>query len=735
MKMKSKKHFASLAIILGLSGAAFAQTPQASESDTIRTVQLKDVVISSLKLEKRVIETPVSLSVVGKQDYISRSSFTVADALKFEPGISMGGDGVWATNINVRGMSENRLVTLVDGNRVETATDLTASMSMVDVNDIERVEVIKGAQSSLYGSGAMGGIVNIISKNGHFADRPYFQGNFISGYSSVNNLFNEYLSLGAGSEKWYARINGSYNKANDVKTPEGVLPNSAFNMNNLGTQFGFKPFKNHTFRFQFQRNWSNDVGIPGGAAFAPTAEAKYSNISRTLFNASYEITDITEYFKSLKLSAFSQNIIRNVEMKPHSATTATQPNGMVQITDPQLVSPNGTHKVFGGQLQGTWSFSDDNTLIVGLDAWRRNMTTDRKKDILMTVVKPNGDTVVNHVERYETPLPKASFTNVGLFVEDEIHLLEHRLLLTAGGRIDGIFVKNDQCHDVDSIIKNGEIQPMPSQRVTFESGEKNDFSWSANLGLIYHAAERTDLVMNLARSYRAPSLEERFKYIDLGSKVQLGNPNLKPEKGYSADLGVRYWGDKFVVQASVFANRMTDMIVETEGIFIYHLTEESSYDTLPALIYGNVSKALLYGCDFSLDYHIANGLKVYLNGAYIIGRDTENDTYLPSIPPMNGRLGIAYNYPNVGGINLSVMGAGEKKQDKIAAGEKPTDSYLRLDLSLNSKVFQFGRCGLQFFGGIDNITDETYTNFLSTNRGNINFEPGRNFYIKANFTF
>lgn len=90
----------------------------------------------------------------------------------------------------------------------------------------------------------------------------------------------------------------------------------------------------------------------------------------------------------------------------------------------------------------------------------------------MTVVKPNGDTVVNHVERYETPLPKASFTNAGLFIEDEMRLLDDRLTLTAGGRFDGIFVKNEKCYDVDSIIKNGEIQPMPSQRVTFESGEK-----------------------------------------------------------------------------------------------------------------------------------------------------------------------------------------------------------------------------------------------------------------------
>lgn len=734
--MNSKKSIVSLAFLSLLSvGTAFGQNANSSESDTLKTVELKDVVVSSLKLEKKVVETPTNFSIVDAQEYGRHSSFTVADVLKFQPGVSMGGDGVWATNINVRGLSENRLVTLVDGNRVETATDLTASMSMVDVNDIERVEIIKGAQSSLYGSGAMGGIVNIITKEGHFSSTPYFRGNVISGYSSVNNLFNEYLSLGAGGERWYARVNGSYNKANNVMTPEGVLPNSGFNMNNTGAQLGFKPCKNHTLRLQFQRNWSTNVGIPGGTAFAPTAEARYKDISRTLFNGSYEIANLTESFKALKFSAFSQNIVRSVEMKPNSSTTAVQPNGMVQITAPQLVSPTGIHNVFGGQIQGTWDFAGTNTLIVGVDAWRRNMTTTRKKDILMTVIKPNGDTVVNRVERYETPLPKSSFTSAGLFVQDEMRFFDNRFVVTAGGRLDGVFVKNEVCHDVDSIFRNGERQPVPSQRVTFEAGEKRDFSWSANLGFLYHVGSRTDLVMNMARSYRAPSLEERFKYIDLGSKVQLGNPDLKSEKGYSADLGVRYWGDKLEMQASAFVNRLTDMIVETDGIFVYHLTEESSYDTLPALIYGNVSKTLLYGCDFSVDYRIVSGLQLYLNATYIVGRDTENGTYLPSIPPMNGRLGVAYTYPKVGAVNLSVMAAGAKKDGEIAAGEKPTEAYYRLDLTVNSKVFRMGRCGLQLFGGIDNITNVAYTNFLSTNRSNINFEPGRNFYVKANFTF
>ena len=724
-----------MAIALGLSAGAIGQTAKTSEGDTLKTVQLKDVVVTSLRVNTKLIETPAQINVINALNVKEHASFTVADVLKYEPGISMGGDGVWATNINVRGLNENRLVTLIDGNRVETATDLTASLSMIDVNDIQRVEVIKGAQSSLFGSGAMGGIVNIITKDGYFSDKTYIHGNVAGGYASVNNSHNEYISLNAGGKRWYVKVNGAFGQAQDIKTPEGKLPNSGYNTSNLGAKLGFKLASNQVLKLQFQRNWSKNVGIPGGAAFAPTAKATYTDIGRTLFNASYEITDLTETFKSLKINGFYQYIVRDVEMIPNTAPTITVlPNGMTQITNPLSVLPKGNHETFGGQVQGTWNFGANNTLIVGVDAWRRNITSNRVKNIDMRVVKPNGDTIVNKVRRVESPFPNASFTSAGVFAQDEMRFCDDRLKLVIGGRLDGIFVKNDRGFDVDSIYKNGELQPMSSQRVTFEANSTKELSWSLNAGLLYKTGARTELVLNLARSYRAASLEERFKYIDLGSKVQLGNPNLKPEKGYSADLGIRHWGDKFNVQFTVFANRLTDMITEVEGKYIYHLTEESSYDTLPALIYSNVNKALLYGCDMSVSYNILNGLKVYVNGALVMGRDLENKTYLPGIPPMNGRLGVAYNHPNIGGVNLSVMAAAAKEKD-IAAGEKPTKGYYRIDFDIHSKMFELGPCGLQFFGGIDNLTNVAYTNFLSTNRGNITCEPGRNFYIKANFTF
>lgn len=714
------------------AGAVNAQTVQHSENDTI--VKLEDVVVNSLKVEKKLVDVPISIAVVNSLKFEERQTFTVADGLSGEPGIFMGGDGVWAKNINVRGLTEDRLVTMVDGNRIETATDLTASLSMIDANDIERVEVIKGAQSVLYGSGAMGGIVNVVTKDGYFSDRLYVNGCATVGLASVNASNADYINVNVGDKKWYVKLNAGYGFGDDINTPAGYIKNSGYKTNDVSARVGFKPADNHIIKLNFQRNWSKDVGIPGGAAFAPTATAKYKDISRTLFNANYEMKDLTSVFNSLKFTGFVQNIIRDVEMNPNSVTKKTLPNGNVQVTNPTLVTPRGTHLTFGGNVQGTFKFNDRNTLIAGVDVWRRNITSDRTKYITVNVVDSTGDTLkTNNIERKESPLPDASFTSAGIFIQDEMRFFANRLNVTVGGRIDGIFVENEECHDVDYIITNGEMNDHPAgQRITFEKGSKQDLSWSANIGAIYKITNKLHVVLNGARSYRSPSLEERFKYIDLTSKVRLGNPDLKSEDGISGDLGVRFWGDRFTAQTSFFTNRINNMIVERDGIFVYQ-TNDGTTDSVPALVLDNVGKALLYGVDLSLDYNIINGLNVFASGSYTMGIDREDDSYLPNIPPMKGVIGVSYTYDKVGTASVEVTGVGEKHL--IAESEKPTSAYGRLDISLRSRVFRTGKVGFQFFGGIDNVTNETYTNFFSTNRSDINYEPGRNFYIKGKINF
>lgn len=713
-----KKTFAAAAALLALlsPGISFGQDIE-SAGDTL---SLKEAVVTSLKIERLIEETPANLNIVTSLDVKQHSSFTVADVLKFQPGLAIGGDGVWATNINVRGLSENRLVTLVDGNRIETATDLTASLSMIDVNDIQRVEVIKGAQSSLYGSGAMGGIINIITKDGYFADRAYVHGALTGSFSSVNKGHSEYFSVNAGGSRWYLKLNGTYGKALDIRTPDGILPNSGYTTTNIGARAGFKPAENHILKFQFQRNWSKDVGIPGGAAFAATATATYKNIGRTLFNGSYEILNLNDVWTSLKFTGFSQNIVRDVEMIPNTPKPATG-------AWPEKVTPLGLHKTFGGNIQGTWEFDDNHTLVAGVEAWRRNISSDRNKYITQFAAGEEWA----HLIRNEKPFPAASYTSAGFFAQDESKFFDERLTVRLGARLDGNFVTNEEGHNVEYInnLTAGVVNDNPPGKiVTFEAGSKREFSWSGNLGMIYELTPAVDIVLNAARSYRSPSLEEYFKFIDLaGNKVRFGNVNLKPEDGLSADLGLRVHTEKFNFDISGFINKINNMIVERKA---------NTTGVNDTLILDNASKALLYGGEFSASYTIIRGLDIYASGAYTVGLETSRENaWLPLIPPMNGTVGISYRHPKVGGVNLSSFFAGAKKEGNIAASDTPTEGWYRIDLSVNTRPFSLGPCSLQIFGGIDNLTDNKYRNFLSTNRNAINCEPGRNFYVRASLSF
>lgn len=700
-------------------------------------VNLGEVEVTSLISNRQVKKLPAPVTVVESSKYRKLSALTLSNVLATEPGITMGNDGVWSTNINIRGFNESRLVTLIDGNRVETATDLTASLSMTDVNDVDRVEVVKGAMSSLYGTGAMGGIVNIITKDGHFSEKPYLSGNVLSGFATANKLFMNHADINTGSDRWYFRVSGAYGKADDMRTPEGILPNSQFTTSNLAAKIGIKPLANHVFRLQYQRNWSTDVGIPGGTAFPGPAQATYTDIGRQLLAADYEVKDLGEKLASLKLSYFMQYIQRDVAMIPNTVTLTPTPTGFQRIT-PEMVTPIGDHFTQGGKLQSTWNLSDKNTLIAGLDLWSRNLTTERRKDIKVEILNQAGDVVkTNNLVRGETPIPESSFTSAGVFIQDETHLLDGKMTLIIGGRMDQIKVKNEQGFDIDYLITNGvRNDTPPNQRITFQAGSHNNISWSANAGMLYKLFKDSDLSLNFARSFRSPSLEELFKYIDLGNYVRLGNTSLKPESGYSTDIGIRVWKPRFNLQADVFANRILNMIVEAPGSFIYTINSGASEgltDTLPALVNKNVSKAFLYGFDFGFQYNFYSDFVLLGTGSFVRGKDTEAGTNLPQIPPLSGRLGVRYSNNKIGSAELTVVGA--SRQNKIAQGEKETGGFTRLDLALSTTRIVLGPTMLQLFAGIDNITDRSYTSHLSTNRGSISVEPGRNVYLRMNLAF
>ncbi len=674
-------------------------------------VEVGEVVVTSTRNDKMLRDVSLPLAVLNNRNIDEQPAITLANLFQDAAGVNMAKDGTWATSVNIRGLSEQRIVALVDGNRIETSTDVAGGLAMVDLNDIERIEVIKGAASSLYGTGALGGVVNIITKEGHYHDKFFAGGDIAGTYQSVNNLHSEHISLNLADEKWYARISGTNRDAGNTMTPVGELLNSQFSDKNVSLKIGVKPKKNHEINLIYQNFNAQDVGIPGGMAFTPASVAKYTDAHREMFSASYSVNKSTGKLNRIKFRYFHQNILKDVELKPNAVLTLT---------------PTGNHTTNGFQVQTDWTFNDKHTVNAGIDIWQRYLSTNREKHIKTPVL----DSL-----RGEVPIPNAWFTSGGVFIQDQIELFNSKLNLTIGGRFDLINTRNNQAVDPLYLIVNGTRNDSPGkQRITFEQNSINNTSWSLDAGALYHLTSKADLTLNLSRAYRAPSIEERFKYIDLGSSVRIGDPKLKPEDGYFIDLGTRFWMDRFQFSGNIFANAMSNLIVESPGIFIYNYSSNpANFDTLNALINSNVDKALLYGFDLSTAYNVFDGMTLKASGGFVRGMNRHTNTSLSQIPPLNGRFTAKYSLHGLFSTEVSANIVAD--QDKISIGEKTSKGYASYDLSIFSEPIKISRISIEVFGGIQNFTNRAYMLHLATNRGIIKYEQGRNFYMKLRLSF
>ncbi len=295
-----------------------------------------EVIVQSTRENAYSQAQPIPVAVVDGSAFIETSAPTVSDALSREPGIALVRDGMWESLVSIRGMTRYNIVMMIDNIRIETANDHAAALSLLDPFDIDRVEVIKGASSALAGTGAFGGVVNIITKSPSFSDQPYVSGESMVRYESVNNSHAEHLALESGSDVYRFRTSGMFRRADNYASPEGVIPNWYFNDWDVSADAGVKIFGTHSFDFTYQRSQSDDAGIPGGSSlFPPTAMVKYTLARRELFKAEYTIPSISEYFSSLVIRASQQNIERDVNLIANPKITKTphaeQSTGNVQV--------------------------------------------------------------------------------------------------------------------------------------------------------------------------------------------------------------------------------------------------------------------------------------------------------------------------------------------------------------------------------------------------------------------
>ena len=648
--------------------------------------------------------------VVDAASLQSASICTPADILQRETGISLSRDGIWATSVNLRGFSEQRLLLMVDGDRIQTATDIAGTLSTIDVNSLNKIEVIKGASSVLYGTGAMGGVVNFVSDRPTYSHLFQTKGKIGTEFNTANNLWANNASIQFTTNQWYLLLNGSYRTAQNTQTPKGILPNTQFNDASWGLKAGILYAPNEEFLVNYQHVGAWDVGLPGGNAFPVTASVRYKTVERNQLSGEYIISNINPNLREVRLKEYTQNLSRDVEI----------------VNNPVTKLPRSLNRTYGAKITTDWYFNKNHTLVLGAEGWERKAETSRLK------LKTTSDST--YTVWGEQPTPNAQMMDVGAFAHYSWKIVPGKWTLNAGMRLDYIQMTNDTAYNpvFQYSVNKGEKTYVKdlARDVLFASDSQHQLSYSAHIDLVYMLTTQQQLAFSVSNSYRVPSIEERFKYIELIGPKHVGNPNLKPERGTFSNLNYTFSTNKFQLKADIFANYLTDLITEIYSTYKY-TKADGTIISEPAYVNTNVNKALFLGAELEADWSITQRFSLLANASYTRAQDVDSTTFLPQIPPLHGFLSLNYMFKNHFETSFSALWAA--RQAEVATSEMPTDGHIIFDIDIHSAKINLNTSYLQLFSGINNLLDTSYYNHLTSVRnGGLRYlEPGRNIYLKV----
>lgn len=502
----------SLASAITLAGA-FIGNAHANEP-----IALQDVVVSASGFEQKITEAPASISVISGEELKKKRVSSLAEALNDVEGVDVSGNAgkTGGLNISIRGMGSAYTLILIDGKRQNTAGDVTPngfgetkSSFMPPVNAIERIEVIRGPMSTLYGSDAMGGVINIITKkigsawSGSMSVDTTLQEHYEYGDSRSTNL---YLSGPLLADKLGLALRGRYQErdASDIvydTTDSEISPRMGWNpvesdIYNAGGKLTFTPNDDHAISIDYDKTrqrYDNSEGQLGtlGAAGGYEKEQRYNreqyllaHTGRFAFGTleSSLLHNTTETIGRLNPSAINTpGIVAGARRTLESENT---------IFDTKLLTSIGNHHLtFGGQW---WEAEMIEGVVV--DPFEHRMTA--------------------------------------LFIEDEWRLRDD-LALTLGVRRD----------DHDKF--GGHTSPRAY--------------------LVWNTNDNWTLKGGISRGFKAPDLEDMADGINgfggQGTIPLLGNPDLVPETSTSSEFGL-YFDNlvNFNANLTLFHNKFEDKL-------------------------------------------------------------------------------------------------------------------------------------------------------------------------------
>ena len=665
------------------------------------TVKLDVIEVTALRSSSPLKNLPVNVSLIQEKAIIENQPPSATEILKYVPGVVIQNDGGITSTPIIRGLSRERAPILIDGNSFVGGR--IRSYALIDPWQIERVEVIKGPASAFWGSDAVSGLVNVITRkaeNGYGKDFKIGT-SLYGGYQSVNSYSRGRLEVEGRGNGFDFLIGGGIRDASNTDTPGGEVPNSQFESNYIDWNIGYSPAENHRFEFS-GKNFKNDnVGFPGGlgAPGPPVRVRLFSPDEQTGYNFNYSGKKLSGTIEEVGFSVYSKQQRLHIDQ----VTNIFFPN-TTNINRRIDVNLDVDVDFGGAKAFAALRLAENSKLTIGAD-YLREHRFGTKRELVVDIFNPMG-VQVNQVAPPPGQIqPDSDATSIGLFAVEEWKVSDAFDLLIAL-RYDN--VKNE-------IKREPFFIPEIADLYNDDNVSDNNSALTGNIGAKIHASEKSDFTINLANSFRGPDLFSKYNFAD----GVIPNPDLEPEKGVFYELGYAYNAQKFKLNANFYQNFLDNLYVPVSVDF----------QGTPAVQNQAVGEAKLTGFEYELSYSIGTLSDIFWTGSYIRGKNEVTNEDLAFMPASQNIFGFQIrNSSDTFFGRLEGIFTG--KQDRPAPTERETDAYSLFNLSAGVNLHKaFPKLPYsKFVLSVDNLTDKEYQSHVFRGTpGNQTrfFAPGR----------
>lgn len=671
---------------------------------TSQIIDLASVQNLNIELQPSVIEsaevvitgTPFSannktnsLAVVSlNREKLAQSAGTnLIDAISKVPGISQITTGGAISKPTIRGLGYNRVLTIVDGAREEGQQWGDEHGAQIDQFSAARVEILKGPASLLYGSDALGGVINIIEDL--VPAEGDVNGNFTTSYSSNNGLTGSSLMLQGNDNGFVYRGRASYKNAYAYGYKGKAVPNSGFNETNFSGMVGLN------------KTWG------------------YAHLNLSRFNTNVGLVEEGPDANGDYIDE-DGNVISNSDARKRKL------NLPFQNINHYRAALNSNILLGGGQLKTTLAFQrnirkefEESKQEPGLHLGLNSYTYDVKYSfanggVWEPTIGVQGMYQTNANAGDEFLIPDYTSNNIGAFAYLKRNFTNGAI--NAGIRYD---YKNV---DGDDLVENG--------NQVFTAFNNNFSNVSGSLGFAFEIAKNLNLKGNIGSGFRAPNIAElaangkhegTFRY-------EIGNSNLKQETSLQFDLGLEYNAEKVTLGLNAYSNRIYNYIYP--GNFgnetIPYDEEDGTTSILPVYRFVQTD-AQLVGGEAAIDFHFIKALHFENTFSYVRGKNLANDAALPFIPAATLNNELRFE-PTIKGLKDSYIKVGLTnvfKQDRFDNFETQTDGYTLLDAGIGTSLkVKNGKINIWAIG--QNLTNKLYYNHLSRYKLAGIYNQGRN---------